>query len=96
MLDHWPSWGLTLSPGCQCLIPDVLDLDICPPEDSASPLVSLSLVCLFLFSYLCECPLPGLHGGEEVLWLRSYLFGDLKLLDVLSAPYPSYMLTIYL
>lgn len=29
------------SPGCRCLIPDVLDLDVHPPGNSASALVSL-------------------------------------------------------
>ncbi len=37
---------LSLSPDCRSFIPDVLDLDLCPPGDSSSPLVSLSL-CVF-------------------------------------------------
>ncbi len=39
-----------------------------PPGDSVSPL--LSLVCMLSSPSLC------LHGGKEVVWLRSYLFGD--------------------
>lgn len=44
---------LFLSAGCQCLIPDVLDVALRPPGDPASPLVSF---CYF-FSYLCVCVL---------------------------------------
>ncbi len=55
----------------------------------------------FRMLHLCECsnclicvcvacPLPGLHGGEEMVWIRSYLFGQsLKLLDVLLDRYSS-------
>lgn len=53
-----PSGDLSLSPGCQRLIPDVLTLGVCPPRDSASPFVSVSLsvspVCWFSFTKLYE------------------------------------------
>lgn len=35
---------LSPSPDCQGLIPDVVDLDFCPPGDSTSPLVPVSCV----------------------------------------------------
>ncbi len=49
--------------------------------------LSLSLrgfVCLFLLSvwmlftsmFTCPVPFPGLYGGEEVVWLGSYLVGE--------------------
>lgn len=42
-----------LSPGCWCLFPDVLDLDILSPGHSAGPLVflSLSLICMLPLSF---------------------------------------------
>lgn len=58
-IDH-PGTFLPLSPGCQCLVPDVLDIDLHPRVASASSLslplpLPLSLrVCLFPFSYHCE------------------------------------------
>lgn len=33
-------------PSCRCLIPDVSDLELWTPGDSASPLVSLALPCV--------------------------------------------------
>ncbi len=59
VLDHWLSWDpsfLWLS-----LIPQVLDMDLCPPGDSASLLVSLPCVHVVLVSFLlfvCMVSLP--------------------------------------
>ncbi len=66
-----------------------------PRRLSLSSSLPLSLVCMLSCLYLCECCacllcvvwpalFPGLHGGEEVVWIRSFPFGQsLKLLDVL-------------
>lgn len=37
VLNYLPSQNLFLGPGCQCHVPDVLDLDFLLSEDSASP-----------------------------------------------------------
>lgn len=50
VLSRWPSWDLSLSPGSWGSIPDVLDVDLCLPADSASPLASLSLSIVFMSS----------------------------------------------
>ncbi len=80
----------------------VLDLEIQPLLLLLSPSVCLFLspVCVngvLQLCLLCVCvvwPLPGLHCGEEVAWLRSsgHLSEHLKLLNVLLDPYSSYVL----
>lgn len=45
MLNYLPSRNLSLVPGCQCHVPDVLDLDFPLSEDSASPHDPLALSC---------------------------------------------------
>ncbi len=70
---------LSLSSGCLCLIPDVSDLDLRPPVDSASLspvcMLSLSLPLWVLFS-----PISVNSVLEFCLlcaaWLWSYLFGN--------------------
>ncbi len=32
--------------------------------------------CAWLSCVCVSCPLSGLHGGEEVVWIRSYLLGN--------------------
>lgn len=58
--DH-PGTFLPLSPGCQCLVPDALDIDLHPPVASAS---SLSLPLPFPLS-LRVCLLPSSHHCER-------------------------------
>ncbi len=52
-------------------------------RDHLKMLLSVWMLCLPPVCYVA-CPLPGLRVGEEVVWIRSYRFGQsLKLLNVL-------------
>lgn len=44
--------GASLSPGCQCIIPDVLDPDLCPPEGVLPFIPCVYVTSLPLFSYI--------------------------------------------
>lgn len=72
-LDHQLSWD------SQCLIPDVLDLDLCSTCHLVSLLVSLLFspsVCLLLFSYPCE------RCASDFTNLRFLIFGYINTADL--------------
>lgn len=79
-------WTSLLTPSC--LIPDVLDLNLCPPRFPVSLLsLSLSLFvlsiqysicewCVWVLLLVCLCSLfhfQVFYVADEIIWLRSYL-----------------------
>lgn len=72
VLDRRPSWDLSPSPGCLCLIP-VFGSGSLSSSSSLSP-PSLC-VCFFLLhmKMMSSCMFTGLQGGDKVMWLRFYL-----------------------